>query len=314
MSNKDLLQQIQDGAVEGGSDLSTVLRKILVLASRLGNEPLKTWSQREINGYPKPSELPEYRILKGLQSYGHFLGFAGSSMKNAPVSVLGLPEKVRDSFSNRRVLQGVQEIAEMVRGQSDGVLRLAWPAEAYKVFKNQDYRGDFQLAHAWTFLPVSHLVGILDTIRNRVLTFTLEIGTLDLKLEAGVLSEESKKATRAQITQTFHQTIIGPVSNVGTAGSVFQTMTVTPQDLEGLKARLRETGLPESEIQELEKAIKADEGEPRPAGHHFGKSVAKWMGETVKKSATGLIKIGTDVIASVATKALQDYYGVGGGT
>jgi hypothetical protein len=81
-----------------------------------------------------------------------------------------------------------------------------------------------------------------------------------------------------------------------------------------LKERLRETGLPESDIEDLEKAIKADEGEPKPAGHHFGKSVAKWMGETVKKSATGLIKIGTEVIATVATKALRDYYGVGGGT
>jgi hypothetical protein len=68
MSNKELLQQIQDGAIEGGSDLSTVLRKCLVLASGLDNEPLKTWSQCDLNGYPKPGELPEYRIIKGLQS------------------------------------------------------------------------------------------------------------------------------------------------------------------------------------------------------------------------------------------------------
>jgi hypothetical protein len=79
-----------------------------------------------------------------------------------------------------------------------------------------------------------------------------------------------------------------------------------------LNERLRETGLPESDIQELQRAIKADEGEPKPSDHHhFGENVGKWMGDTLKKAATGAIKVGTDVIATVATKALKDYYGVG---
>jgi hypothetical protein len=69
--------------------------------------------------------------------------------------------------------------------------------------------------------------------------------------------------------------------------------------------------LPEADLDELEEAVRADQGDPKPAEHHFGKNVAKWMGDTVKKSAAGLIKVGTDVIATVATKALKDYYGVG---
>ena len=127
----------------------------------------------------------------------------------------------------------------MARSQHDKVIRLAWPAEAYRVYKNQDYREDFRLAVAWTFLPVSHLVGLLDTIRNRVLTFALEMKTLDLKLEEEVSSAGSNKATNAQITQIFHQTIHGPVSNVGTAGSISQTMIDNRGDLAALKARLR---------------------------------------------------------------------------
>jgi hypothetical protein len=52
-------------------------------------------------------------------------------------------------------------------------------------------------------------------------------------------SKESKETQTAQITQTFHQTIYGPVSNVATADSISQTMIVAPGDLESLKARLR---------------------------------------------------------------------------
>jgi hypothetical protein len=140
------------------------------------------------------------------------------------------------------------------------------------------------------------------------------MGALDLGIEEGASSGGLKKEHSAQINQTFHQTIYGPVSNVGTAGTISQNMIDNRGSLTVLKDRLRDAGIPESDLQELEKAIKADEVEPQPAGHRFGKSVAKWIGETVKKSAMGLIKIGTDVVASVATKALQDYYGVGGGT
>jgi hypothetical protein len=81
--------------------------------------------------------------------------------------------------------------------------------------------------------------------------------------------------------------------------------------LKGLKARLREKGLPEPDLQELEKAVKADEAEPKPAEQRLGKNVADWLGDMVKKAGSGALKIGTDVIATVATKALKDYYGIG---
>jgi AbiTii-like protein len=68
VSNKDLLFEIQKEAVDGNTALSTVLRKCLVLGTRIGQRDLKDWAQWELNGYPASIELPEYRILKGLQS------------------------------------------------------------------------------------------------------------------------------------------------------------------------------------------------------------------------------------------------------
>jgi hypothetical protein len=143
------------------------------------------------------------------------------------------------------------------------------------------------------------------------LSFALEIENVFTESDDNTHSE-SNAAKSAQVTQVLHQTIYGPVSNVGTAGSFTQTMIDNRGNLTALKDRLKETGIPESEIQELEKAIKADEADQEaPSGQHFGKGVGKWMGDTVKKAASGAIKIGVDVVASVATKALKDYYGIG---
>ncbi len=282
---------------------STVLRKCLVLASRLGHQPLKSWAQWELDGYPDSIEVPDYRILYGLQSFGHFLGLGGASLQDAPLSTLRLPEVARDDYANPKLRQGVRAIAEMIKGNTTGVIRWAWPAEAYEVFNHEGYRDDLRLMQAWISVPAATLAGLLDTIRNRVLSFALELETLGPKIEEETPSEESKRETAAQITQTFNQTIYGPVSNVGTAGSISQTMTVAPGDFEALKTRLEEKGLPEADLNQLEKAIKADEGQPKPSKNRFGENVGKWVGDMSKKVASELI------MASI--KLLENYYGIG---
>ena len=145
MSNKDLVREIQKEAIDGKSDLSTVLRKCLVLASRLGHEPLKNWVQWELDGYPTTSDVPEYRVLHGLESFGHFAGIAGLGMSNAPLSSLRLPESVRKRFTDPQIREGVKAIAEMIRGNHDGAIRWAWPVVANEVFNHEGYREDLRL-------------------------------------------------------------------------------------------------------------------------------------------------------------------------
>jgi len=240
------------------------------------------------------------------------LGAAGSGLQNAPLSLLNLPEQVRDEYANPPVRQGVRVIAEMLNAQKEGTISWAWPAPACEVFDHKNYRSDLRLMQAWISVPVAALVGILETIRNRVLSFVLEIVIMERRSgpDHKGPSKESKETQTAQITQTFHQIIYGPVSNVGTADSVSQTMIVAPGDLEGLRTRLRESGLPNSELQDLERAIKADETEPQPGKGHFGKNVSKWLGETFNKAATGAIKVAPELIATVATKALKEFCGI----
>jgi AbiTii len=105
----------------------------------------------------------------------------------------------------------------MVAIHPGGTIQWPWPPEACAVFSHREYRDDFRLVQAWISIPVSRLTGLLDTVRNRLLSFVLEMKTLDLDLEDESLSGASNKVIGAQITQTFHQTIFGPVSNVGTA-------------------------------------------------------------------------------------------------
>jgi AbiTii len=123
---EDLIHEIQDEAVDGKSDLSTVLRKLLVFGSQLGHQELKDWAKWELDGYPESIALPDYRKLHGLESFGIFLGAAGSGLQNAPLSLLNLPEQVRDEYANPPVRQGVRVIAEMLNAQKEGTISWAW--------------------------------------------------------------------------------------------------------------------------------------------------------------------------------------------
>lgn len=67
-----LLREIQASAIDGTSDLETLLRKCRVLASRLQNNEFKQWVQSELDGYRDEIEVPEYRHIQS-QAYGHFL-------------------------------------------------------------------------------------------------------------------------------------------------------------------------------------------------------------------------------------------------
>ena len=60
-----LLREIQDAAVDGTSDLESLLRKCRVLATRLKHDELKNWVTWELDGYPAEVPLPDYRKLHG---------------------------------------------------------------------------------------------------------------------------------------------------------------------------------------------------------------------------------------------------------
>jgi AbiTii len=58
-----LLQEIEDGASGDTMPLGTLLRKCLVLTSRLGSQPATEWINWELDGYPNGTEVPDYRKL-----------------------------------------------------------------------------------------------------------------------------------------------------------------------------------------------------------------------------------------------------------
>jgi hypothetical protein len=302
-----LLREIQADAVNPAVDVPTLLRKCKILATRLKHEAFKSWVDNELNGYQKKDELPAYRVLD-VQSFGHFSGPFGSGLKNAPIPPSCLPKELRDLVTKAYVYEGVGALSTLVGNKRGGSLSSAWPADAVARY-GQDIYEDMNCIGAWRIIGHSQMAGILDTMRNRVLTFVLEIEST--YPDAGEYDADPNAISADRVSQLYQTFILGNVGNVSSGGSgtiQSATVQVLQNDLTSLHRFLSQQGIADDDITDLDQALKSDP--PASTPQTFGKKVSDWMGKMVAKAANGVWKVSTTVAADVLSKALLGYYGI----
>src|SRR4051794_16831641 len=130
-----LLREIQNAAIDGSSDLETLLRKCRVLAARLKNEEYKIWVQSELDSYRAGAEVPDYRIYHG-NVFGHFSGDYGRQLKNAQIPHSCIPIALRNQLTKIDFRIGVAELDDLARACESGILQIDWPADLYPKFEN----------------------------------------------------------------------------------------------------------------------------------------------------------------------------------
>lgn len=232
--NDTLLHQIQMEAVDGDYDLASLLRNCRVLAQRLNNSDLKQWVVNELDGYGTEAELPSYRVLSQALLLGHYFGAFGAEVRNVQIPTSAVLEEFREHVVGVRFTQGVREIQEQIANSEKGALRIAVPPEAHAAIQNTQIREDMVLGSVIKIVSTSFLQGILDTVRNRILNFTLELESEAPKTGDPLESLRMNKSDKVQ--QIFNTEIKGGVSNLAQGSSGFtQRIEVPRGDVESLK-------------------------------------------------------------------------------
>jgi len=300
-----LLREIQKAAVDSSTPLPDVLRKCMVLAARLGHAPFKEWVEEELNGYPPGATLPAYRCIGGIISIGNFGGPLGAAINNVPIPIGPIPADLHDRYTTAEFREGVGQLQEMVSGQS--VLISRWPGDLVASVADKYYEG-YTLLGAHREIPKNAVIGALDSIRNKVLKFALEIE--ERNPEAGDAPPGSKPVPTESVSQIFNTFILGAQNvAVGSAGAVQHAQQLQVGDIAALRRFLTEHGVPAPDVAELEKAI-ADDGPSAPGEPSFGKRVTGWLGTMLSKAGSGVWKISTGAAADLLTAALKAYYGL----
>lgn len=303
-----LLGEIQTDAIDANVDISVVLRKCKVLAARLGNKEFKLWVERELNGFTSKEDLPTYRILH-VESYGDFFGMFQSSLKNAPIPPSSIPEKFRDFVNTSYMMQPISFYASLIKNKESrkGVIKASWPADMIAQFGSKIYE-HMNLGDAWQRIPYGAIAALLDTVRNRILSFVLEIEAE--APDAGEALPNVRPITDERVTQVFNTYIQGNVTSL-TAGSQTITydtkITVVQNDFDSLKQYLASLGISEPDLKELDQAIHEDAQSSMKGG--LGSKVRGWIGKMISKSGSTAWNVATSAAANILIKALSNYYG-----
>jgi hypothetical protein len=304
-----LLNEIRDSAIDANINISVVLRKCKVLSIKLGNNFLKKWVDEELNGYKDVDSLPDYRIFH-VNSKGHFVGPAGSALKNGDIPLVSIPEKFRKNLEKSFCMQPIAAYISILNSGNSDILQEPWPPDLVAFVGKKIYQY-MNCISAWKVIPRASLVALVEAVRNRILNFVLEI---ENEVPNGVeLSSKKQKISQQKINQVFNTTIYGNVGNIAEGGKeVSQTSSfnVVKNDLESLKDFFSEIGIPKKEIADLEESIKQDSTDEVKKNNSLGSNVLEWIGSIGIKISRGTFSLARTITSGVIIQAILKYYGI----
>jgi len=298
-----LLAEIREAAVDGKTLMSTLLRKCAVLAARLDNTDFQVWVNHELNGYPDNVALPEYRVLAA-PANGHLAGPFGSGYQNITIPVAVMPEGFEEFAKNVHLHQPISAVESLAAEPTGGgELSCPWPGNLIGLMQ---LKGKFAkglvLYGAWQNVGRAQLVGLIDTVRNRVLDLVLKMER-DVP-EAGESSVAPAKSN--DIAQQFITNIYGDVANFANASpGAVQTSTHVQGELTALIMALTQLGVPQRDADELVSALKEEDQKGE-----MGPKTSAWLSRATRAVKSGAWKLGTGVTAQAVVKLVTSYLGL----
>jgi hypothetical protein len=296
-----LLDEIIDLAAREQGSVATLLRKCLVLAHALKNERLKVWAESELNGYTD-DEVPEYRHTVA-PAKGLFVGAFGAQINSQPIPPAMLQERHRH-FAESVELR--QPIASYENAAAGSQFQLDWPANLILIYQADFFQGQYTLNRAWQEIPGSVLVGLIDTIKTRVLRLALE-----LKEDLGSSSENLNELPKEKVDQQVVTYIFGGTNVIASRDfTQIESIEITQGDWSTLVKALNRVGVTDSAITELKAVLdddSRDKTEPKPG---LGKRTAAWLKGLGKTSGQVALNVGVEVIKKEATKWILGYLGL----
>ena len=202
----NLTKSIETNCCTQGVELPNILRQCISLAHKLDYLPLKIWANHELTGYSDKEQLPSYRIFKNQPLYGDLLGnHYGSlvSMKQRPLTLKEdfiCIEEWKDILHTVKFFQNVADLQAIVDSSDKKSVYSPLPLEISNYLESYT---NASIASAYRLVNVNTIVGILDTVKTRILDFTKDI-YIDLEND----TSSQLNMTREEVEAIFHENIL----------------------------------------------------------------------------------------------------------
>jgi hypothetical protein len=294
-----LLDDIIELAVDNSGLIGNLLRKCLVLEQQAKNEKFKVWLNQELDGYDNPDELPEYRRFNYVNR-GVLISIA-RVLNSQPLSLHVMSEQDRKLVDEVKLHQSAPSYEGRPDDQNDS--QLPWPPTLTVKYQDKFMQGHI-LNRAWQEIPGSILTGLLETVRNRVLRFALDLKD-NLKDEEESVSQLPPETIERSVVANIYGGNIVIASHAANFSQIAST-NIAEGDAAGLIAALDKLGVTADGIKQLQSDMQADRQNGKLT---VGEKTKKWLENIGTYLGKEGLKAGVEIAKRTATKWVMQHYG-----
>ncbi|MEQ9485293.1 AbiTii domain-containing protein [Coleofasciculus sp. F4-SAH-05] len=189
-----LVLELQRDALNPEISVLVLLRKALFVARKVNIQEFQQWVEKELNGYPEKSDIPQYRFMFGeLKAHNPYHGWI-------PVRV---PSQIHDSISKRPIHQPISEIETLVKNKNASLITM--PPKLEELLREYDYI-PFEIK---IHIDISQAKGVLEAVRDVVLNWSLKLEEYGILGEEMSFSQEEKQIAAKHDYSSLLQIYIG---------------------------------------------------------------------------------------------------------
>jgi hypothetical protein len=219
----DLLTSIQQDIISNQPSFASALRKAKILAYKLDNQEFKRWIDYELNGYPGEG-MNDEEFLNSIPNYrkapAEIRANAASRFHqypDIPLILTDFPNYLKVFFFE----QGIPSLEKLVQDQGE-MVRSNFPDRILLIINSSLESEDLACSRAWKQVPKFMVVQLLETVKDRLLSFTLELRQAYPNLPFDDKDIFSTQVSSEKVSQIFHVTISKGGSMFNQSGQTVQ--------------------------------------------------------------------------------------------
>jgi hypothetical protein len=218
-----LIAEIQKDALDQSIPISAQLRKVRLAAAKLNLPTIETWVENELKGYRGESSVPSYRTVRGTaKSWNPYHGW---------IPIAG-DEQTMNMVCSADLVESIASIEALVasnfKGKSYHIPFSPGKLEALSHMVGQ------QVARAGLDIAVGAPAHILDSVRNLILEWSINLEKAGITGEGLSFSVEEKQIARSEASSVHVGSIGTFTGNLG-IGNISADITSAPVNAEQVR-------------------------------------------------------------------------------
>ena len=186
------IEQLRNDALSDAVDVTSLLRRALVIATKLGLTEFRDWVRCELDGY-RDADVPDYRRLHGQ------VVVTGGVRRQAPI--VFEDHKMAAVVEVHELRCPIGPIQEMLRDSASNQFGIDFPPELQNLLMQPLQMRGFPLGIPQLLIGRTYFVTVLDAVRNAVLNWCLRLEADGIRGESLDFSPSEIEAAKRDVGQ-----------------------------------------------------------------------------------------------------------------